>query len=453
MIWIGPIGGREQLQLQGHRPSAIVGWYARCRTGAAPGRRARACRRSSRSPPGGLRRPPDASGRAGRRRRPPATATANGARRPGSALEVGGSGRPGEVRRQPLVERGDERVVAPVRPRVAERARAGTGRARAARTMPASSRARRGASCRHPVDEGRRGLARRGPAGGTCSSRRMLPRRCSIRSTRSPRSRSHTSARRSSTWSPSVAIDVVGADRRGESDAGVLAVAVDVGGDDERLVGERVLAVGEGAGAGAQLELPGRRAARGEPIGVGEQQEAAGPFGVERARGRARVPHASGEVAGTDADALDRPPVGAVVEVVVRRPAARADAMSVGNSSGRPRRMSRSSTSAPSTQASERSRSAAATTMCARRGCSGSGSIRRPAAVSWPVDVERAEHREQLAALRRAPAPVVGRTTPARPAGVPHAASSRASPARSTWVISASRWARRVACSSLLHSR
>uniref|UniRef100_A0A6J7MPX7 Unannotated protein n=1 Tax=freshwater metagenome TaxID=449393 RepID=A0A6J7MPX7_9ZZZZ len=123
---------------------------------------------------------------------------------------------------------------------------------------------------------------------------------------------------------------------------------------------------------------------------------------------------------------------------------------SVGTSSGRPRSTSRSSSSAPIAAAVG---VPASITMRARRGCSGSElmrrprSVRRPSASSAPSIVS--SERPSLYARSG------GVSSHCSPDGsaVPQAASSRASPQRSTWVISGSRYARRVPCSSLDHSR
>ncbi|CAB4818999.1 unannotated protein [freshwater metagenome] len=102
--------------------------------------------------------------------------------------------------------------------------------------------------------------------------------------------------------------------------------------------------------------------------------------------------------------------------------------------------------------ASGRSDSLASPTMCASRGCSGRANIRRPLSVMRP-SVSTAPNR-----LRSSPACCRlraggGSAQRSSSTGVPQAANSKASPARSTWVISGSRCARRVPCSSLLQSR
>ena len=93
-----------------------------------------------------------------------------------------------------------------------------------------------------------------------------------------------------------------------------------------------------------------------------------------------------------------------------------------------------------------------ATTIRASRGWTGRPTIERPAAVMAPASSTAPRSVSSSIACRRAF--VGGSSTNAScSAGVPHAASSSTNPARSTWVISAARWAGRVPCSMRLHSR
>ena len=127
--------------------------------------------------------------------------------------------------------------------------------------------------------------------------------------------------------------------------------------------------------------------------------------------------------------------------------------ISLGSSSARPRRMSRSSSNAAMTQANDWSAAPTeSTTIRARRGCAGTLSIARPTSVMrWLASNAPSSSSSSAPCAKVRGGGASGKVSSA--AEVPHAASSSASPARSTWVISASRWARRVDCSSLLHAR
>ena len=63
--------------------------------------------------------------------------------------------------------------------------------------------------------------------------------------------------------------DVVGVDHGGEPDTGSLAVAVEIGSNDEQLVGERVVVGQPGGRSRSELELAGSSPG-GQPIGISE---------------------------------------------------------------------------------------------------------------------------------------------------------------------------------------
>ena len=213
-------------------------------------------------------------------------------------LEVGAAGGAGEVRRQPLVEPGERvpgrRHRATASPSVSWRkrdprpellGRRGPGRA----AEPGRP---------DPLDE--RGGRSRRPAAVACAPRRAAARRAGARparrARRPPRPGGDPRPRRSSTAAMSV-----GVDRRAEADAGAGALAVEVGGDEERHGRQRVVVGDPRAGAGAQLELAGT-AAGGEPVGEPGEQRRAGIVGVDVAEveGDAGAP---GDVGGAVAHA------------------------------------------------------------------------------------------------------------------------------------------------------
>jgi hypothetical protein len=112
---------------------------------------------------------------------------------------------------------------------------------------------------------------------------------------------------------------LVGVQAGGESDPGSAALAVEVGGDDERLVGERI-GVGEPrTGAGAELELPRPTPGR-EPVGECVEQCGTGPIGVDQV-GIEPDADAPGEVAGSVTQTADGAPIGLVVALATRQDA------------------------------------------------------------------------------------------------------------------------------------
>ena len=182
---------------------------------------------------------------------------------------------------------------------------------------------------------------------------------------------------------------------------------------------------------------PGGRGA-GEAVGEGQR---AARRRVSAAIASTVEAHAAapGDVGGAIADAADVPPIGPLVALAGRTTSATRSARSAGSSSARPRRTSRSSTSAATTHARP-CRFGRRATMRARRGCTGSPTS--PARRGRTTRARRCapSSTQQLVACCSARGGG-GSTKRSCSSGVPHAASSSASPARSTWVISASRWA------------
>ncbi len=105
--------------------------------------------------------------------------------------------------------------------------------------------------------------------------------------------------------------DVVGVDHGGEPDPGSLAVAVEVGSDDEQLIGERVVVGKPGARSRSELELAGPSPG-GQPIGISEQEHDARSVGIDvvEIEGDAR---SSRQVGGPITQAMDRAPIGRVM--------------------------------------------------------------------------------------------------------------------------------------------
>ena len=192
---------------------------------------------------------------------------------------------------------------------------------------------------------------------------------------------------------------------------------------------------------------PGRRRAA-EAVGEPDEQRRAGVVGID----------------GVEVEADPGPP-GDVGRPLAHPAAARRSARSsptrpatastrrarsAGARSRDVRTTSRSSTTAATTHDSVSGRP---TIMRARRGWTGSPTIRRPERGDRPGTVDARRGRRAARPPGAWPSAAAGRRTTARSAGVPQAASSSTSPARSTWVISAARWAGRVPCSMRLHSR
>ena len=143
--------------------------------------------------------------------------------------------------------------------------------------------------------------------------------------------------------------DVGGIDGGGQADPCAAAPAVEVGGDEELGVRQRIVDAEPRHRPGPQLELA-RSPSRRQPVGEPGEEQPPGRVGVD-----------GGEIeAGADSAGRDRPPARRGVEprrgrrvrrrrgpatMATRRP------RSAGNSSLRPRRTSRSSTTAATTHA------------------------------------------------------------------------------------------------------
>ena len=195
--------------------------------------------------------------------------------------------------------------------------------------------------------------------------------------------------------------DVGGVDRRAEADAGAGAPAVEIGGDDELGVRQRIVVGEPRRRAGAQLELAPD--ADAPPAGPGTRRAAGARCASGSTVPRSKLDAgAAGEVGGALARAGAAPAGRRVRRDVGRRRGRRAGARSAGSSSGRPRRTSRSSTSAATTHASRRWRRRRRSR--ARRGCSGRSTIRRPRAVSAPSSPRAPSVREQRVRLPSTPA-------------------------------------------------
>ena len=142
---------------------------------------------------------------------------------------------------------------------------------------------------------------------------------------------------------------VVGVERRGQADPGPISLAVEVGGDDERLLGEGVgrraarrptrFGAGTGRGGGGRRGDRGTRAAERRRRGRRRSGRCRSVIRSRRARSRGAV-----------AQPAHRTPIGA--GRVRPRPAStrRRIERSAGSSSGRPRSRSRSSISTASAQ-------------------------------------------------------------------------------------------------------
>ena len=211
---------------------------------------------------------------------------------------------------------------------------------------------------------------------------------------------------------------------------------------------QRVVVGDPRPGAVAQLELA-RAPPPGEAVGEPGEQRRPGVVGVDgvgveaarRPAGRCRRPaRAPGRRPGGRRGRRARARTRARRAARGRRAAGRGDRAGR-RARRRPRR--RRTTGASGRPA----------TIRASRGCTGSPTIARPSGVMAPARVERAELVQQLDRLLPRLAPAAGRRTPAARLACPtRPARARARP-RSTWVISAARWAGRVPCSIRLHSR
>ena len=233
----------------------------------------------------------------------------------------------------------------------------------------------------------------------------------------------------------------------GEVDAGPGPLAVEVGGDDERHRRQRVVVGHPGPVAVAQLELP-RPPPPGEAIGEPDEQRRPGVIGVDGVGVEAHA-GAPGDVGGPLAHPVDGPAIGPVVaeltahqrdpqrEIGGQSVAAAAHDVALLDHGGHD---ARQAVGPPGDHAGQ-------------PGVDGQPDHRPPERRDGAGRVDGAE---LVRAARRACCHGLrggGSTNASCSSGVPHAASSSASPARSTWVISAARWAGRVPCSIRLHSR
>ena len=178
---------------------------------------------------------------------------------------------------------------------------------------------------------------------------------------------------------------VVGVDRRGQADPRPVVSTIEICCNHEQLVGQRVVVGQPTRRTGTELELP-RTPLSGEAIGIPEEQHGSGPVGVDGVEvGIDPCPARRGQqrVHGVD----EQSAVGCIVTITPRQHGNPKNARSVGRSSGRPRKMSRSSTSVATTQASDERSTA---TMRASRGWTGSPSIVRPSGVIEPSSASMA---------------------------------------------------------------
>ena len=441
VTWIGRSAGDSRATRQRHPPAGQPSGARGRRTRPAPAPAPSAGRRCSRSAARG----------------PTAGATTGGASWSSSAPSGHGSWArsstarssrsrsvrpvaPRSARRQPVVERGQQGAVRQVRPRLTERrprrkatrARScvadgvhGSAASRVARTRSTSAAVV--VLARLPaVGAPRRAAARRGAArrAATSSSRRSHSRR---RSSTTPASRATTSA---------------GVDGGAEADARPRRACR----RGRRRRRTATCASGSSSATHGPVPVrswncPGRRRA-GQPVGEPDEQRGAGLVRVDGA--------------GVEGDPGPPRQVGGALAHAGASPAGRPARRPSGRTRRRPAAPGRRAACRAARAATSRSSTSAATTharvsprptiMRARRGWTGRPTMRRPIAVMAP-SVERPELGEQRRrACRRAFAG--GRSMNARSsAGVPQAASSSARPARSTWVISAARWAGRLPCS------
>ncbi len=281
------------------------------------------------------------------------------------------------------------------------------------------------------------------PAGGPrrSSVSSIPPRRTSVRSTRSSRALSHTTRHSPLDLVGERLDQLVGVERRAEADARVVPLAVEVGGDDEAVVGQRVVGRGPRSGAGAQLEPAGLAAAHGDAVRVGQRQERAGSARRARRRGRS-APRCAGR--GRAARSRTR---------ATSRRSARSCGLP-GDHGDAHREVGRQLVGAAAQHVAlvdERGDHAG------QRPLVGAGTVDHPgqarvhrqgqhppAAVGDPQLASSAPSDASRSRAWRSVRGGGASMNRSCSTGVPHAASSSASPARSTWVISASRWARRV---------
>ena len=439
------VGGREQRHRERHPAAGDRRVLAARRTRPAPAPRRSGAPRRSRSPPSRPVGSVHDRGASSSRSAPSGHGSIERSRiAEVEAVEVGPAGGAGEVRRQPLVERAEQAGVGHVRPLVAER------RPQERHPGPQLRRRRRprqhGEPGRaHPLDERRRRrLARRRPAPLLAEAQRVeasldaLDEVVGVGVPLQPAvlDRRRRAARRSRR-------------RRRRRRGGCGRSCACRRGRRRRRTGRR---------RAGRRRRPRRRCR----CAAGTGPAGGAPRGGRGTRRGARAPATSGSTAPASKRTPARRAMSAArsrTRSTARRSArssrtwphtiATRSARSAGSRSVRPRSTSRSSTTAATTHASASGRP---TTMRARRGWTGRPTIDRPIGVMAPSSSSAPRSVSSSTAWRRAFAGGAS-TNDSCSAGVPHAASSSTNPARSTWVISAARWAGRVPCSIRLHSR
>ena len=444
MTWIGRSAGESRASVSGTRPPATVGCSVDAEHVLHPHRRRWAARRRSRSAPSARRQRPRRAGPARRARRRAATAAAPAAARRGR----GGRGRPGRSRRRgtaPATRRAAQQgasdrsghgspSVAPQerRPEPAAAVAVVHGsaaslvartRRRAPRSSPSPGAGRPALLAQpegveaalDPLDEL---VARPTPAGGP-RRRRRAARRCRPASTAAPR--------RMRAPGP-LAVEVGGDDERRASPAGRR----------RRPTRRARCAAGTGRVGGDRRAGRGTRRAAPAPARRGRRRRGRSAMPARRATSAAR--RGRGATAPRSArsspPARDQPRRAAPGRPAARRAAAQDVALV--DEGGDDARQRVAAGRRPSR---------------ASRGCTGSPTMRRPIGVMAPSASRAPSSPQQLDRPGAAPSAGGGSRNDSSSAVVPHAASSSTSPARSTWVISAARWAGRVPCSTRLHRR
>ncbi len=192
--------------------------------------------------------------------------------------QVGRAGGPDEVRREPLVEGGQQGLVAPVGPLVATEVMADERdtRPQQQRTLRPLQRGESGGA--HALDECGDG----GVAGG--GGAHLLVEQHSTEASFDAQDQVVALLVPHDGLAPFDLVGqrrdhVVDVERGADADAGVVALAVEIGCDDEPFVGERIGRRRPCRRAGAQLELPRLTTAHGDAIRVGERQRDAGASG------------------------------------------------------------------------------------------------------------------------------------------------------------------------------
>ena len=246
--------------------------------------------------------------------------------------------------------------------------------------------------------------------------------------------------------------DLVRLDRGAETDPRARPLAVEIGGDEERRRRQRVVVGDPRPGAGAELELP-VAAAAGEPVREAGEQQQPGAVRVDRVEVEPAA-DAPGDVGGPVADPTHRRPIGTVVarvpahdrhaegEVGRERvgPAAQHVAL-VDDGGDHTRRRERGAGDDARQPRVQRERNHRPPDV---------GEARRPLGVTSGSIAPSNVSSSTAARHARVGG---GSAKRSAPGGAPHAASSRASPPRSTSRISAVRCAGRVPCSIRDHSR